>query len=224
MNARGPLVIVYATLPEAAPLLATLAARALGARPYPVFVARLPGTARRLVVAVTGMGLAAADAGVERILVHETPGEIVNAGIAGALHPTHDVGAVLRIGAVAECDDDRIAAGSFVTLDPASVAWLAPPGGGVRLVSRATPVFDTALRDRLARDADLVDMEGARIAAGCARAGVPCALLKTISDRADTRAALHANLAHGARRLADHLVAGLRYASRPLAVAPGAMR
>jgi len=199
---RAALAIVYATLAEAQPLLDRLAARPLTDRPYAAYVA---AGAPRLVIAITGMGLAAASAGIAALLARERPQGVVNAGIAGALHGGHALGAVLRVGAVAECEGDTLTAEAFCALDHAALDWLAPAAPAARLISRATPLFDARLRDRLARSADLVDMEGARIAAGCREARVPCALLKAVSDRATDRATLHANLAHGARRLAEVL-------------------
>lgn len=198
MNGRAPLAIVYATSAEAQPLLESLAARPLAGRPYAAYGAG----ASRVLIAITGMGLDAAGTGVAALLARERPRGVVNAGIAGALHAGHALGAVLRVGAVAESNGDTLAAEAFCTLDPAALDWLVPTAPAVRLVSRATPLFDVEVRDRLARGADLVDMEGARIAAHCLDAGVPCALLKAVSDHATDRATLLSNLAHGARRLA----------------------
>ncbi|HMM74384.1 MAG TPA: hypothetical protein PJ986_01670 [Gammaproteobacteria bacterium] len=210
--AGSTLAIVYATFAEAEPLLTALAARPLTGRPYAAFVAT-PGTGSvPVVVAITGMGLAAATTGVDAVIAYERPQGLLNAGIAGALHEAHAIGAVLRIGAVAECNDDALAAHAFHPIDAAAMAWLPPTAPRVRLVSRTAPLFDARLRDRLARSADLVDMEGARVAARCAQAGVPCALLKAVSDHATDRATLLANLAEGARRLADHLAPPLRRA------------
>ena len=41
-----------------------------------------------------------------------------------------------------------------------------------------------AIREALARRADLVDMEGFAVARACARAGVPCEIVKVVSDDA----------------------------------------
>lgn len=203
MPAPTSLAIVYATLAEAQPLLDALQAQPCGDRPYAAYT---PGTAgANVVIAITGMGLAAADDGIAALLTHERPQGVVNAGIAGALHERLGVGDVRRVTAVAETDDEVVAGADFLALDPALFDWLTPAAAPMRLLSRRAPLFDAALRDRLAATADLVDMEGARIAARCAEAGVPCALLKAVSDHASDRASLLRNLEHGARRLAEHL-------------------
>ena len=46
-------------------------------------------------------------------------------------------------------------------------------------------VADPAVRDPLARRADLVDMEGYAVAYACRRFGVPVRLVKHVSDNAD---------------------------------------
>ena len=66
----------------------------------------------------------------------------------------------------------------------------------VILATVATPVFDPVLRARIARHADIVDMEGAAIAQCCQARGVPLTLLKGVTDQAG---------AHDRQRLLQNL-------------------
>lgn len=211
MHDPRPLALLFATLAEAQPLLDAVGARPLADRPYDAYVAEPGARARPIVIAITGMGLAAAGTTLGDLLGRERPSGVVNAGIAGALHARLGIGEVLHVEGVAEADGEPVARSDFLAVDNHGFTWLARDAAPVRLVSRREPLFDTALRDRLAQTADLVDMEGARIAAGCAAAGVPCALLKAVSDHASDRATLLRNLEHGARRLADRLAPPLRH-------------
>lgn len=52
------------------------------------------------------------------------------------------------------------------------------------LATGDTFVADEDARARLARRADLVDMEGYAVAWAAARAGVPCRMVKRVSDEA----------------------------------------
>ena len=205
-----PLAVIYATLAEAQPLIDALRARPLGERPYAAFHAPRRVRVQPVVIAITGMGLAAAEAGVDEVLARERPSAVINAGIAGALHGRFSIGEVLRVDGVAESDREAVASDEFQALDVDGFAWLARAARPVRLISRRDPLFDVDVRDRLAATADLVDMEGARIARRCARAGLPCALVKAVSDHASDRATLLHHLEHGARRLAEHLAPPLR--------------
>ena len=64
-------------------------------------------------------------------------------------------------------------------------------------------VSDTATRERLARDAALVDMEGYALAAVCGEMGVPVTLLKQVSDNANEDS--HGNWAPQLKRAAVQL-------------------
>jgi 4-hydroxybenzoate polyprenyltransferase len=80
-----------------------------------------------------------------------------------------------------------------------------------RLVTVDDGLFEAARRARLAAAADLVDMEGYGVAEICAKHGVPCHLVKGVTDLAieGERATLQANLAEVSERLAGILFDGL---------------
>jgi nucleoside phosphorylase len=60
-----------------------------------------------------------------------------------------------------------------------------PGGDGSVLATGDLFVTETSVRERLARMADLVDMEGYAVAYACRRRGVPLRLVKHVSDAAD---------------------------------------
>ena len=206
---------VFATFVEAWPLLEAWQATPLRDVPYELF--HVPTT--DALVAVCGMGLDAADAALDHLLEAVRPAEVVNCGIAGALHDGLAIGDLRRIAGVAAATDTAVGVDEFHALAIDEVPWLPSDLGTARLVSRRAPLFEAAVRGRLAATADLVDMEGERIARRCAAQGTPCALLKSVSDHADDRATLLRNLDASSRRLAEFLARHFR-ASQPNGAIP----
>jgi 4-hydroxybenzoate polyprenyltransferase len=78
-------------------------------------------------------------------------------------------------------------------------------------------VFGGDPRHRLAAHADIVDMEGHAVAQAARRQGIPCYLLKGVSDLADEsgRDHLMQNLARVSEALAQEVVKGLERFSEP---------
>lgn len=135
-----------------------------------------------LPVLVTGIGKVNAAVAVAQTLGEHSPSGVINLGTAGALRDglagTHVIGTVVQH----DLDDAALYALSGVhatepiDLDPSSDIVLAT---GDRFVARAD------VRERLAVQAHLVDMEGYAIAAACRAAGVPLTIVKQVSDSAD---------------------------------------
>jgi adenosylhomocysteine nucleosidase len=189
--------LIMATPMEAAPLLtrAGLAPVAADA-PLPLLIDLRP--AREIVLCLCGMGPARAQAGTRLLLARHAITHIINAGVAGALSDELAVAGVYRItrtfrwpaGApVYECEE----------------RWPTLPG--VVLATSDEPVFDPVLRAAMARHAQVVDMEGAAVAAECRESGIPFAALKGITDRAGTqdRSRLLRNLSAVSAAVAEQL-------------------
>jgi adenosylhomocysteine nucleosidase len=80
-----------------------------------------------------------------------------------------------------------------------------------RLVTCDRPVFDARRRAELSLQGDLIDMEGAAVARVAGLYGIPCAMLKGVSDSADTtgRQAIASNIDRVSARIAQTLMDGL---------------
>jgi adenosylhomocysteine nucleosidase len=136
-------------------------------------------------VVLTGPGKVAAATAVAAAIAEERPSLVLNVGTAGALRPQHE--GVYSIGRVLEHDLDHLALEvltgarfpSSIDLDPTSEIVLATGDAFVQ---------DDAVRARLAEHAHLVDMEGYAVARTCMTFGVPCTMLKVVSDEASTDA------------------------------------
>ncbi len=154
---------------------------------------------------ITGMGKLRAATALVRHLA-ERPGRyrrVVNIGTAGALHERH--GGLYLPSRVIEHD---ISATELAAIGyPVTDTWELPGGDGTVLASGDTFVADAAVRDRLARRADLVDMEGAAVAHVCGDFGIPVRLAKVVSDHADDAAMdWPAAIDAAARSLAEWLI------------------
>lgn len=156
----------------------------------PLIVAAVEEEAARLddrfPVLITGMGKVNAATALAVTLSHgEPPSEIVNLGTAGALkegfHGLHVISRVLQH----DLDTTLLHTLSGRVYGAPLTVSKAP---GPTLATGDTFVTDPAVRDRLAEEADLVDMEGYAVVAVARRLGVPVRLVKYVSDQADESA------------------------------------
>ncbi|GJF34472.1 nucleosidase [Kitasatospora sp. NE20-6] len=142
----------------------------------------------RLPVLLTGMGKINAAASLATVLARGPhPSEVVNLGTAGALRPglaggTHEIARVLQH------DIDTPVLRELTGRSYGEAITLAD-GDGLTLATGDLFVSDPEARDRLAREADLVDMEGYALVTVARGAGVPVRLVKHVSDEAGDGAA-----------------------------------
>jgi adenosylhomocysteine nucleosidase len=200
--------VIFATPKEATPFLAgCTAVEEIPAR-FPLF--RIAGAkSATLLLALSGMGkVAAAIAAVSLVCEHGVS-RLFNAGICGALEGEraggHRVGTLFGIATAREGDLILSARPADpVSLDRGPFSELPE----AHLVTCDTPVFDPERRQILAPLGDLVDMEGAAVARVAQIYGVPCSLLKGISDFADSgdRQRLEENLTLVSAKIADTLL------------------
>jgi adenosylhomocysteine nucleosidase len=132
------------------------------------------------VVLETGIGAKRAAAAIRWLLDNFEPRLVVVCGYAGALSATLRVGDVLLASEVVEPADEL----RWRTAVPAELGDL-PVG---RLVTVSRLIATSADKRSLARQtgAVMVDMESAAIAEACKEARVPCAVVRAISDTAET--------------------------------------
>lgn len=202
--------IVFATRREADPFLGQTGAVPIAARPFEGFriddIATLP-----VIVMVGGMGKVAATMASSHLVLAHKAAVLINAGLCGRLtgDQSASVGDCFRIRTAVEGDCDR-----FGRPEPAvscDTRWFAALAAA-RLVTCDRPVFDARQRAELALVADLVDMEGAAVARVAALYGIPCAMLKGVSDGANEtgRQDLARNIDRVSVRIGEALIDGLR--------------
>ena len=136
-------------------------------------------------VLLTGIGKVAAAASVARAVAERRPSRVLNVGTAGALRD--GVEGIHRIGRVIEHDVDHAALSALIG-EPVPDEVLLDPDLPMVLATGDAFISDAVARSRLAERAHLVDMEGYAVAVACAAAGVPCELVKVVSDTADETA------------------------------------
>ncbi|UMG94926.1 nucleosidase [Nocardioides sp. TF02-7] len=154
---------------------------------------------------VTGIGKTAAATAVARALAaYDDPSDVVvvNLGTAGALHAHH--AGLFEPGVVLNHDID---AAAIRSLGYDARERLRVGAGDVVLATGDVFVADPAVRDRLARQADLVDMEGYAVAFAAQQCGAAVRLVKHVSDHADEGARDWPTLVdRSARALGDWVV------------------
>jgi adenosylhomocysteine nucleosidase len=136
------------------------------ARPFQ----KLIGPLANVRVMVTGMGSRNAERSIRRELVPK-PALVLTCGFAGALDPNLQIGDIV-----------------FETSDITLKAQLLRSGAkSISFCSTARVVVTATEKSALRRatSADAVEMESAIIQSVCAAAGLPCATVRAISDRAD---------------------------------------
>jgi adenosylhomocysteine nucleosidase len=137
-------------------------------------------------IVLTGIGKVAAAVAVGAAIAERRPARVLNVGTAGALRD--GLAGVHRIGRVLEHDVDHAALGALIGEDLTGEVVL-DPTLFTTLATGDAFVADDAVRTALAQRAHLVDMEGYAVARACQRAGVPCDLVKVVSDTASADAA-----------------------------------
>jgi len=137
-------------------------------------------------VVLTGIGKVAAAVAVSRAIAERQPSSVLNVGTAGALRDGLE--GVHRVGRVIEHDLDHDALGALIGEQLVGEVVL-DPDHPIVLATGDAFVADAHVRAGLAVRAHLVDMEGYAIARACEAAGVPCELVKVVSDTASDGAA-----------------------------------
>jgi adenosylhomocysteine nucleosidase len=198
--------IIYATRREADPFLGRINAESLASRPFLLFRSRAAGI-RPCITVISGMGKVAAAMAAVHMVLDRRVSLLINAGLCGRLCVNRQwaAGDLLRIVSAVEGDCDRFGRGE--TPVDCDRRWF---GGlkAARLVTCDRPVFDAARRARLTASGDVADMEGAAVARAAGLYGIPCAMVKGISDAADEsgRQELADNIDRVSVRIADALV------------------
>jgi nucleoside phosphorylase len=178
------IALLAATEREAGPLLANLGALEIQHTPFPTWRAAVSGPFGEARLVVSGVGKVAAAAATASLLAQTDVDWLINFGACGVLRDRRDLtpGTLCQANQAEEGDHcgigDRPA-------DPVDCRTLEETGlTPVNLVTVDRPIFDADWRTRLAAHGQVVDMEGAAVARTAAWFGVPCTLIKAITDTA----------------------------------------
>ncbi|MDJ0780660.1 MAG: hypothetical protein QNJ22_01750 [Desulfosarcinaceae bacterium] len=211
------IALVLATEREAHPLISLLAATEVSDTPFPTWRSAAAGHCGDVLLRVSGVGKVAAAAATASLLAAEKIHWLINLGACGVLVDSDLLtpGTLCQVRQAVE--GDRLGMG-----DRAATPVECHPIDGeglvtVNLVTTDQPVFDADRRRRLAVLGQVVDMEGAAVARTAAWFGVPCLLVKGITDAAgpDDRDRLRANLAPVIETLAQKVPVLLQHPSSP---------
>jgi adenosylhomocysteine nucleosidase len=131
-------------------------------------------------VVISGMGKVAAALATQWLITECRPERLVHAGICGALGDPAAIrpGTIFRVTSVSEG-----VPGPGISSERRQCArdlWGGLPAAALVTVER--PVFDDELRAALHRFGDLVDMEGAAVARVADLYGIPCSIIKGVTD------------------------------------------
>lgn len=157
-----------------------------------LFVAALPEETAALPAGVAVLHVGVGKVQAAAALAHHlaTAGDgvdlVVNLGTAGGLRGQH-IGHIVEVARVHQHDFDQPGVSRFVGRElPGGPLDLPGPAGATgRLATGDRVILDPAERERLARHADVVDMEGYAVAAVAAAFGVDAWITKAVSDAAD---------------------------------------
>ena len=193
--------ILFASSLEAQPFIVTSGAAEVSDVPFQLYAVREP----RLTIAISGMGKVAAALAVQFLIREQGIRRIILGGTCGALtdDPGFQPGRIFRITQASEG-----AAGPGIPSTPVAcdtTLWPQLPSASLVTVER--PVFDGQSRQDLVEFGELVDMEGAVAARVAAMYGVPCTIIKGVTDFAGDgqRQMLQENLAAVSLALANVL-------------------
>jgi len=135
---------------------------------------------------LTGIGKVSAATAVAAAIAERRPSFVLNVGTAGALRDGLE--GIHRVGRVLEHDVDKVLLGAM-TGEALEEELVLDPAEPIVLATGDVFIQDPGVRQALAERAHLVDMEGYAIARACAAMGVPCEIVKVVSDAADEDAA-----------------------------------
>jgi len=173
--------IVFATEAEALPFLELGRFSDVASSPFRLLAS--PESVHRVVI--SGMGKVSAALATQWLIREHGASRVVHAGICGALGDPRNFapGEILRVTFASEGRPGPGIPDEAVTC--ASDLW--PQLRTATLVTVERPVFDDALRAELLQYGELVDMEGAVVARVAQLHGVPCSIIKGVSDHAGSQ-------------------------------------
>jgi adenosylhomocysteine nucleosidase len=172
MNNNPLICLIAASFMEAEHYIKILDMLEIESRPFLIF------KGKEIILGVSGIGKANAAMCTAYCCMKYQPICILNAGAAGAVDDTYQVGNVFQIKKTIEPDRPHLRT---------NTPWVQTPDTieGFECATLATqdrPVHDVETFKELASVADLVDMEGASVLQAARRFNTGCHLFKFVSD------------------------------------------
>jgi adenosylhomocysteine nucleosidase len=178
------IALIAATEREARPLIAGLGAAQAQQAPFQIWRAAIAAPHREIHLVVSGVGKVAAAAATAGLLSRTDVDWLINIGACGVLVDRGDLTPGTLCQADGAVEGDHFGMGDRPAV-PVDCHTLETTGlKTVVLVTVDRPVFAADWRAQLAAHGQVVDMEGAAVAWTAARYGVPCTLIKGITDTA----------------------------------------
>ena len=172
MMNRPSVCLMAATLIEAEPFIKIFDMKEIEKRPFNIY------EGKDVLLGISGIGKANAAMGTSYCCLKYQPENILNAGAAGAVDESYQVGSIYQIEKTIEPDRPHLRSNK---------PWIQTPDilegfHNAVLATQDKPIGDVETFNELSAVADLVDMEGASALQAAKRFNTRCYLFKFVSD------------------------------------------
>jgi adenosylhomocysteine nucleosidase len=172
MHTNYLICLITATLMEAEPFIRIYDMKEVEKRPFTIF------RGKNILLGVTGIGKANAAMGTAYCCLKYQPKIILNAGAAGVVEETREVGSIFQINKTIEPDRPHLRS---------NTPWVQTPDiiedfENAILATQDKSIHDVEEFKKLSEIADLVDMEGASVLQAAKKFNTRCLLFKFVSD------------------------------------------
>jgi nucleoside phosphorylase len=183
---------------EAEPFIRILDMKEIEKRPFFIF------EGKEIILGISGIGKANAVMCTVYCCMKYQPKIILNAGAAGAVDETHEVGSIFQIKKTIEPDRPHLRSNTPWVQTPNTIDGFE----NAALATQDKPIHDVETFKELSAVADLVDMEGAAVLQAAKRFNKKCLLFKFVSD-----SPLHAGQGQIIENIKMHIAAFCEYVS-----------
>jgi adenosylhomocysteine nucleosidase len=164
--------IIMATMLEAKPFVQGMSLKQIRKAPFYLF------RNQQIFLLVSGIGKANAAMATAYCCLKFKTACVFNLGAAGAARTGFDLGEIFHIRKIVEPDRPDLKTGTPCVHDPDLLEGFKT----VKLATSDHAVLDPKKRQAIARNADLLDMEGASVVQTCRKFESKCFLFKFVSD------------------------------------------
>ena len=169
---RSPLCLITATHMEAEPFIKIFDMREIEKKPFNIY------EGKDVLLGISGIGKANAAMGTAYCCMKFQPEFILNAGAAGAVDESYQVGSIYQIEKTIEPDRPHLRSNKPWTQTPDTLEGF----NNAVLATQDKPINDVETFKEISQVADLVDMEGGSVLQAARRFNNRCYLFKFVSD------------------------------------------